>query len=124
MSKNSLNIKIPLEYDPVDGPYKTNKNLIDAINQNIRILFMTNPYERIMNYDFGIGINRFVFENFGYELVEKITETIHSQFNKYIPNISIKSLEVNEINNGINIKLRWAIESYNISSIFEEDFRE
>jgi phage baseplate assembly protein W len=126
MTKNSINIKIPLVYSS-EGPYETNKNIIDAINQNIFILFMTNPGERIMNYDYGIGINRFLFENINYEVIEGIREQIYSQFDKYIIGVNIEQLEVREsekFSHAIEIKLRWNISSYGISEVFEYIFRE
>jgi phage baseplate assembly protein W len=59
--------KVPLIYDPTDGPYQLNKNLKQTINQNLKMLVLTSPGERIMIPEFGVGLRRFLFEQVGEE---------------------------------------------------------
>ena len=52
---NGLAVKLPLFYDPVDGPYTLLKTMREVGAQNLKMLVLTNPGERIMNPDFGVG---------------------------------------------------------------------
>ena len=54
--------KLPLAYDSTqDGNYALNKTLIDTIRQNLKMLLLTNPGERIMMPNFGVGIRTYLF---------------------------------------------------------------
>ena len=59
----SLAPKLPLTLDSGDG-YTSIKILKTMIKQNFKMLILTNPGERVMNPDFGVGIRQFLFENF------------------------------------------------------------
>ena len=41
--------KIPLQYDPSDGYYKMNKSFAEVVKQNIKMIVLTAPGERIMD---------------------------------------------------------------------------
>ena len=114
-------IKLPFQYDPSDGPYRTTKTIKETISQNLRTLFLTNPGERIMNSDFGIGIRKFLFENMSTELVDRLEGKIHSQITKYIKGIQIISIQVRQIAiqpNGLEISLTYAIPGISNSVLF------
>ena len=59
----SLGIELPLVRDIADG-YKTLKSFRELIKQNLKMLLLTNKGERVMIPEYGIGMNRFLFENF------------------------------------------------------------
>lgn len=114
-------IKLPFQYDPSDGPYRTTKTIKETISQNLRTLFLTNPGERIMNSDFGIGIRKFLFENMSPELVDRLEGKIHSQITKYIKGVQIISIQVSQISiqpNGLEISLTYAIPGISNSVLF------
>lgn len=116
-----INIKLPLVYDSSDGPYKTNKNVVDAINQNLYVLFKTAPGERIMNTDYGIGIKKYLFENFTPSLADRLKQDIRSQIKKYIKGLQVRDLEVIQLpqqTNTIAITLFYSIPSLNIDNLF------
>ena len=55
--------KLPLVFDKTeDGPYGLNKTILETIKQNLKMLLLTNPGERIMNSDFGVGVRVFLFQ--------------------------------------------------------------
>tara|TARA_R110000751_G_scaffold50252_8_gene111231 strand:+ start:345 stop:752 length:408 start_codon:yes stop_codon:yes gene_type:complete len=80
---------LPLMVDPTDGPYRLTKTVKQAVSQNLKNLILTNPGERIMDPDFGVGIRRFLFElaNTGFQ--SEITESILSQTSKYLNSVKI-----------------------------------
>ena len=45
--------------------YEYHNNAIDVIKQNIKNIILTNPGERVMDPDFGVGVSRFLFEQVG-----------------------------------------------------------
>ena len=84
-----INLILPLVYDPSDGPYKTTKTLLEAIKQNMRMLFFTRKGERVMDINFGIGIRQFLFENITQALVNDIREVIYTQVATYLKYVQI-----------------------------------
>ena len=68
--------RIPLVYDSTDGPYQLNKNLKQTFNQNLKMLILTMPGERIMVPDFGVGLQGFLFEGVTGETFSRISTRI------------------------------------------------
>lgn len=105
---------LPLTRDKVNG-YRLTSTLKEVIKQNFKMLILTNPGERIMNPDFGVGLYGFLFENFGSELEIKITSKIMEQKNKYMPFLEIKQIEFKEgedefgaqVNNTLYVKIEY-----------------
>lgn len=117
-----INLITPLIYDKSDGPYKTTKTMIDAIKQNLKVLFLTSPGERMMVPDFGIGIRRFLFENISTALVGSIKERITSQISRYMSYCKIHKLQVEfgeDSRNTINISMAFSVSGVINYSIFE-----
>lgn len=114
-------IKLPFQYDPSDGPYRTTKTIKETLSQNLYTLFMTNPGERIMNINFGIGIRRFIFENFTQELMDRIEEISRTQIQRYIKGIQFNSIKISQIleqPNGIEIALNYSIPGISNNNLF------
>lgn len=118
-----LNLYIPLVYSNDDGPYKTTKDLTRAVYQNLYTLFNTNIGERVMDYDFGIGLKRFLFENITQYTIQKLEERIYTQIRKYMPFISILKLTINfqEEYNKLNINMQYKIDGVNETFLFSID---
>ena len=83
---------LPLSKDSANG-YKMLDDLRDVVRQNFKMLILTNPGERIMIPDFGVGIYKFLFEPYGPSLNNKISQRIKSQANKYLPYLNIKNIQ-------------------------------
>ena len=54
-----LSVKLPLQVNTVDGAYALNKNLEEMAEQNLKMVILTNPGERVMIPEFGAGIRQF-----------------------------------------------------------------
>ena len=61
MKVRGLSPKLPLTYDESEG-YRMNKKFAEMVLQNLKMLLLTNPGERIMEPDFGVGLKRYLFE--------------------------------------------------------------
>ena len=44
------------------GAYSMHQDLAESVKQNVKIILLTNPGERIMSPHFGVGLKRFLFE--------------------------------------------------------------
>jgi|10_taG_2_1085330.scaffolds.fasta_scaffold00076_44 hypothetical protein len=97
-----LSPKLPLNIDQVDG-YSLNKTFKQLSRQNLKMVIMTNPGERIMIPDFGVGIKTYLFENATQATFDEIEDEIKDQVSKYLPYMIINSIQFNSEQVGINM---------------------
>jgi phage baseplate assembly protein W len=107
----SLAPKLPLTLDSGDG-YTSIKLLSSLIKQNFKMLILTNPGERVMDPEFGVGIRQFLFENFKESTYTSIDTRIREQVSIYLPVISINEIEFGTSNiddNSLGIRIDYSI---------------
>tara|TARA_R110000824_G_scaffold2416_3_gene11250 strand:+ start:3421 stop:3843 length:423 start_codon:yes stop_codon:yes gene_type:complete len=80
---------LPLDYDQSDGPYRLTKSTKEAITQNFKNLILTNPGERIMDPDFGVGIKQYLFELETIDIQSDIIANIRQQARKYLNAVEV-----------------------------------
>ena len=85
MSKKGFSVKLPFSTDKIDGPYVLNKTLESTIKQNLKMLVLTEPGERVMNGNFGVGLKRLLFEPVHPRTYENIKERVMEQTSLYLP---------------------------------------
>jgi hypothetical protein len=83
--------KLPLTLDPDDG-YTLTKTLKEVAKQNFKMLVLTNPGERMMDPEFGVGILAYLFENNTRTTQGRIDARIREQTSKYLPYIQIENI--------------------------------
>lgn len=112
---SGISAKLPLSLDPDDG-IKLNKDFRDSVRQNLIMLILTVPGERIMIPDFGVGLRTFLFENDSESLRSEISSKIRQQVSIYLPvveivNIFFESQADNELipNNVLNTRIEYNI---------------
>lgn len=124
---SGISPKLPLSLDDQDG-YALNKTFKDAMKQNFKMLILTNPGERVMLPDFGVGIRRYLFENADEFTYAEIKQNILEQTQLYLPFIKIVSIDIIENGDpllqkssgtGINLRIQ-----YFIPEILGEDILE
>jgi phage baseplate assembly protein W len=89
-----LAVELPLNINSTDGPYGLHKGLIDMAAQNLKMIVLTTPGERIMAPNFGVGIRRYLFEQNSPGTIENIRNRIIQQVKTYLPYIVIRDLKV------------------------------
>jgi len=94
MSAQGLSVALPLRIDARDGAYGLNKNLLQVANQNLKMLILTAPGERIMFPEFGVGARRYLFEQSTSNTIGLLQQEIKRQISKYLPYIKINVLSV------------------------------
>jgi phage baseplate assembly protein W len=112
--------KLPLNYDfEEDGVYSLNKTLRGTIQQNLKMLILTNPGEYIMDSNFGVGIKRFIFEQDSRDVRDNLQKRIISQVSRYLSFITIEEINISPPNsneeNAIFIKIIYSVPSLNIN---------
>jgi phage baseplate assembly protein W len=113
--------RLPLDYDKVNGPYGLIVDPTEEIKQNFRNLMLTNPGERIMNSDFGVGLSRFLFENFTTEVQEDISERVYTQTERYLPSVNINFVKsvFDEGKNQLYVRIEYFIPVLGINDLID-----
>ena len=83
---------LPITRDQTNG-YKMLDDLRDVVKQNFRMLILTNPGERVMLPEFGVGLRRFLFEGISNDTFTKLAVRIRQQVRKYMPFLDIEDIQ-------------------------------
>jgi|TARA_R110002033_G_scaffold84869_1_gene135356 phage baseplate assembly protein W len=89
---SGISPKLPLYIDPVDG-IALNKTLKQMARQNLKMIILTSPGERIMHPKFGVGLRRYLFMNNTQSTLSDMSRKIQEQVRIYLPNIKIRSIK-------------------------------
>ena len=63
-----------------------------AVRQDLKILLLTSPGERIMDPDFGVGLRRYLFQPLTRNTLGSIETRIREQVRQYLPFIQIRNI--------------------------------
>ena len=85
--------KLPLQYDSVDGYYKLNKTFGEVVKQNVKMVILTAPGERIMDPNFGVCIRNFLFD-VEPVAINNLRTKIQSQLKKYVPFVKVIDIKL------------------------------
>lgn len=121
-----LSVALPLRIDPIDGAYGLNRTLTQVAAQNLRMVILTSPGERIMFPDFGVGIRRYLFEQNTTSTLGVIRSRIEQQVSTYLPYIRILDLSIDSPDvvgsvvetdkSRVLIRIRYSVPSANVVS--------
>lgn len=84
--------KLPLKLSTEQG-YTLISDLKTLSKQNFLMLLLTNPGERIMDSNFGIGVRRLLFENYSPLLKTNFEQRLRNQVQVYTPYIKIINVD-------------------------------
>ncbi len=106
MASTGYGVKLPLIIEPESGPYALHNDLRKTISQNLKMLILTSPGERIMNIHYGVGLRRFLFEPNNPHTIETIRDRIRTQVKAFMPYVKIQDINFSNLENSKNaIKL-------------------
>ena len=113
--------KFPLQFDNYVGAYALTTTLKEVIKQNFINLMLTSPGERIMDINFGVGLRNYLFEQNTSQLKSKIAADVRNQTGKYMPFISLDTINFNksQLMDGyddqiLKISINYSVASMNI----------
>ena len=118
---SSLAPQLPLTLDSGNG-YTSIKSLKRMIKQNFKMLILTNPGERVMSPEFGVGIKQFLFENYQSDVYARIDSKIREQVNIYLPIITIREIRFGTAgieDNSLGVSIEYAIPDIATSDLLE-----
>jgi phage baseplate assembly protein W len=88
---STLAVKLPITRNSING-FTMIGDFADLVKQNLKMLILTDRGERVMIPDFGVGIRRYLFNNFNQNIFIDIETDIRQQVGKYIPVVTIESV--------------------------------
>ena len=94
----------------------------DAIKQNLRVLLLTRPTEYVMDAEFGVGMSNFLFDLETQNSAPRISSRIRQQVSKYMPYVSISSIQFNYdnvSNNTLGVRLEYITTESELIEVFE-----
>ena len=117
----SISIKLPITPDSIDG-FTMNKTLRSAIKQNLRMLLLTNPGERVMEPEFGVGIQQYLFSNYSENIDQKIKQRLREQVSTYMPAVLVHGVNFyasDPDTNSIAFKISYSLPDVGVSDLLE-----
>ena len=116
--------KLPLQQGTVDG-IELNTTYEEVVKQNIKMILLTIPGERMMDPNFGVGLVRYLFELSHSGTYEEIKSKIVEQIGIYYPYVELTDLEINPHGdfqnnpNSISVRIRYYILSSSLRDTLE-----
>jgi len=121
---NGIGPSLPLTVDDVDGHFSLIKSIPDEVQQNLIHIIMTNPGERTMDGNFGVGMRKFLFEQMVPQTTARIESKIRSQVSRYMPFVNIDKVlfNLNEYENLLGIKIVYNVPNVANNAVIILDF--
>ena len=88
-----------------DGYFKTTKTTVDSIKNNIKLLLQTNQGERMFQPNLGMNLRNLLFEPMTEDLTIQIENNIVDVFERWLPFVELRNIEVEEETRQIKQKL-------------------
>lgn len=117
-----FSVKLPIQKDDNGSSYALNKSVKESIRQNLKMLILTAPGERIMDVNFGVGLRRWFFRPMTNTTFNEIATQVRDQIQKYMPflefgGIQFATREQDEIldHNQIRMQIYYTIPSIGTS---------
>lgn len=117
----SFGVKVPIQRDSVNG-FLSLDSFSETIKQNFKMLILTNPGERVMIPDYGVGIKTYLFENFNMNAESQLKNKIIEQVSIYMPLLTINDLVVGQSNeqpNSLSVLIYYSIPDLGIQDLLE-----
>ena len=117
----SFSVALPISRNSEDG-FTMIKSFKKLVKQNLKMLILTAPGERVMEPEFGVGMRNFLFEKFTPSTFSKIESRIRTQAATYMPNINIEQIQFDsgEVDgNKLIIRIMFSVPAIGISETLE-----
>tara|TARA_Y100000310_G_C20533114_1_gene739508 strand:+ start:121 stop:525 length:405 start_codon:yes stop_codon:yes gene_type:complete len=120
---------LPLRRDENDG-YKLVKSFGELALQNLKMLILTSPGEKMMDPEFGVGLRNYLFRHSSPMVYGDIETKIRSQTAHYLPYIKILSVnfkipkEFDYVEKMLSVNVEYFVTPLRVkgSLIFDLDF--
>ena len=116
----SLSVKLPLTKSNING-YSMIVDFPTLIRQNLKMICLTVPGERVMDPFFGAGIKTFLFSNEFEQIGPRIDQAIREQVERYLPIIFIDDIlvDIAPETNSMSIQLKYRIPQVGVTDLLK-----
>lgn len=117
----SIGVQLPITIDSMDG-FTMNKTLKETIKQNFKMLLLTNPGERVMDPEFGVGIQQYLFSNYSENIKSKIKQRVADQVSIYMPALLVHKIDFyasDPDTNSIAFRIKFSIPDVGLTDLLE-----
>ena len=117
----SIGVQLPLTLDSGDG-FTMLKDLKTTIRQNLKMLILTNPGERVMDPNFGVGMKRYLFENYHEDVTTQIETRINEQIDIYMPSVKIRGILFDASNidsNSLGVTIKYELPQIGVKDLLQ-----
>jgi|MDSW01.1.fsa_nt_gb phage baseplate assembly protein W len=120
---SSLGVKLPLTLDDTDG-FTMLSDLKTLLRQNLKMLILTAPGERIMEPDFGAGLRNYLFTNYGEDVPVVIDRKIREQVRVYMPIINLIDIQFDtstaaQDTNSLGIRIIYSVPDVGVEDLLD-----
>ena len=121
--------KLPIQFENGNLSSFEEAEIKELIKQNMKMILLTIPGERIMLPQFGVGIQRFLFELETTEFSAELSGLIQEQVSTYLPPVTILDITPDTANvdkNRLGLKISYEIDFLNARETLDllfEDYR-
>ena len=118
---SSFGVALPITKNSIDG-FTMIKSYRILIKQNLKMLILTAPGERVMEPEFGVGLRNFLFQNFGSQTYVLIEARIRDQVSKFMPVVNILNIQFDTSgtdSNTLGIALAYSVPDIGITEMLE-----
>jgi len=118
-----ISCALPLVIDTSDGAYHLIKNYKDMVRQNLKMLLLTSPGERVWDANYGVGIKRYLFLHNISSVLNDIHTRIMTQCQNFMPFLDIQDIQFFTSDNDPNVDVNAIVIkiSYSIIPLGEDD---
>jgi phage baseplate assembly protein W len=112
---------LPITRDSADG-FRVVRDFPTMVKQNLKMLLLTIPGERVMDPDYGVGLQTFLFEAFTGNTYSKMDDTIRTQVTLYMPYVNIEDImfsAADQDSNILNVALKYSIPRIGAADLLE-----
>lgn len=117
----SYSVRLPITLDDTDG-FGMIKDIQEMIRQNLKMLILTNPGERMMDPNFGVGMKQFLFQTYSENVYAEIDSKIREQVSIYIPAVKIQDVKfysIEEDSNILKFRLVYSIPAIAVNDLLD-----
>ena len=117
----SIGVALPLTFSDIDG-FTMIKKIQDAARQNLKMLLLTVPGERVMDPEYGVGMKQYLFNNYTTETFSEIDARIRDQIAIYMPGIQISEISFSESEqdeNKLGVSISYYLPGISISDLLQ-----
>ena len=92
----AIGITLPIQIG--NTAFNQSFKTIDQAKSNIKNLLLTKKYERLMQPNFGSGLQELLFEMNDDEFAEKLENTIIDSISTWLPYINVENIDIQQTN--------------------------